>query len=202
MKSFKKYLIESQQTYDFKIKIAGDCPDNCDDKIKAALVRYNPSSCTQKTRTPIQETHVDFPEHKNVSVTIFDVSLDYPATSPQIRSIVSSAIGISESCIRVRSTLEEAEIELNHQYDELTGQPLLITPYEKSNNQKVVGEQRVTNLLKELGQSRVEPAQYKGVNDQILAKKSYREKVAKTNAQINTTSPIGSRSIKLPTPGV
>jgi dissimilatory sulfite reductase (desulfoviridin) alpha/beta subunit len=34
MKSFKDYLTESKKTYDFKVKIAGDCPKDCVKKIK------------------------------------------------------------------------------------------------------------------------------------------------------------------------
>ena len=202
MKSFKQYLIESQQTYDFKIKIAGDCPEDCDTKIKEALTQFGANSCVQKMRTPIQETHVDFPECKNVSVTVFEVSLDYPATSAQIRSQVSTILGINESNIRVRNPLEEQETELNHQYDEKSGTALLNEPYEKSNNQNLVGEKRKMDLLRELGKNRVTPKQYKGVNDKILAKKMPSEKKSKIDSTTNSKSPLGSGQIKLPDPGV
>lgn len=202
MKSFKQYLIESQQTYDFKIKIAGDCPEDCDTKIKEALTQFGANSCVQKMRTPIQETHVDFPECKNVSVTVFEVSLDYPATSAQIRSQVSTILGINESNIRVRNPLEEQETELNHQYDEKSGTALLNEPYEKSNNQNLVGEKRKMDLLRELSKNRVTPKQYKGVNDKILAKKMPSEKKSKIDSTTNSKSPLGSGQIKLPNPGV
>ena len=202
MKSFKQYLIESQQTYDFKIKIAGDCPEDCDTKIKEALTQFGANSCVQKMRTPIQETHVDFPECKNVSVTVFEVSLDYPATSAQIRSQVSTILGINESNIRVRNPLEEQETEINHQYDEKSGTALLNEPYEKSNNQNLVGEKRKMDLLRELSKNRVTPKQYKGVNDKILAKKMPSEKKSKIDSTTNSKSPLGSGQIKLPDPGV
>ena len=202
MKTFKQYLIESQQTYDFKIKIAGDCPEDCDNKIKEALTQFGANSCVQKMRTPIQETHVDFPECKNVGVTVFEVSLDYPATSAQIRSQVSTILGINESNIRVRNPLEEQETEINHQYDEKSGTALLNEPYEKSNNQNLVGEKRKMDLLRELGKNRVTPKQYKGVNDKILAKKMPNEKKSKIDSTTNSKSPLGSGQIKLPNPGV
>ena len=201
MKTFKQYLIESQQTYDFKVKIAGDCPEDCDNKIKEALTQFGANSCVQKMRTPIQETHVDFPECKNVSVTVFEVSLDYPATSAQIRSQVSTILGINESNIRVRNPLEEQETEINHQYDEKSGTALLNEPYEKSNNQNLVGEKRKMDLLRELSKNRVTPKQYKGVNDKILAKKMPSEKKSKIDSTTNSKSPLGSGQIKLPDPG-
>ena len=62
MKSFKQYLLENKQTYDFKIKVAGDCPEKATESIKAALTQYGCESCSSGKRTPIQETQIDFPE--------------------------------------------------------------------------------------------------------------------------------------------
>ena len=193
-KSFKQYLIESQQTYDFKVKIAGDCPEDCESKIKEALTQYGANSCVQKIRTPIQETHVDFPEHKNVSVTVFEVSLDYPATSEQVRTQVSNVLGINENCIRVRNPFEEQETEINHAYDEPTGKALLNQPYEKSNNQNLVGDKRTMALLRELNKNKIQYEQYRGVNEKILAKRAPAEKTAKAEKISATKSLLGAVS--------
>ena len=44
----------------------------------------------------------------------------------------------------------------------------------------MVGEKGVSNFLKELAKTRKdsEPAQYKGVNDSLLAKKAHKEKTS------------------------
>ena len=40
MKSFKAYLTESHKTYDFRLRIAGDLPDELQSKIKSVLEAY------------------------------------------------------------------------------------------------------------------------------------------------------------------
>lgn len=200
MKSFKEYLIESKQTYDFKIKVADECPDDCADKIKQALAEFVCSTCSKGMTTPIQESHTDFPDHKNVSVTTFEVALDYPATSEQVRNKIAEALGKTQSCIRVRNPLEEAEQDLNHSNDEKTGEALLSKDYEKENHQDQVGEKQKMALLKELGKNKTTGTQYKGVNDKILAKKAPVEKspAAKADKKAGTISPVGSKQNKVP----
>lgn len=200
MKSFKEYLTESKKTYDFKIKIAGECPDDCADKIKEALSVYDCASCSSGNRTPIQESHFDFPDHKNIEVTVYEVSLNYPTTSPQICAAVTDKLKLTGSCIKVRNPLEEAEAVLNHANAEKSGEALLDKPYEKSNNQDVVGEKQKMSLLKDLHKNKKEHlTQYKGVNDKILAKKAPTEKSVKAaEAKIETTSPVGSKKVTLP----
>lgn len=195
MKSFKEYLIESKQTYDFKVKIAGDCPEECASKIKEALGQFDCNSCSSGKSTPIQETQADFPELKNVGVTMFEVSLNYPATSEQIRNLVAEKLCLSQSVIRVRNPKEEEEKEINSQETE----QVLGKDYPKENNQNLVGEKHTMALLKELSKNKQHSEQYKGVNDKILAKKSPAEKTVKADKQLASKSPIGSSNIEKPT---
>jgi hypothetical protein len=200
MKRFKQYLTESHKTYDFKIKIAGECPDEATSKIKESLAQYGVNTCEQITRTPIQETHSDFPELKNVEVTIFEVKLDYPVTSEQIRNYVADTLGKSQSCIRVRNPEEENELLINNAFNELSGESLLLQDYDKKENfQSLVGEKQKMNLLKELGKEKHSGTQYKGVNDKILAKKSPSEKIDKPEKTTSPKSPLGSAQVKVPT---
>lgn len=200
MKSFKDYLIESKQTYDFKIKLAGEHED-CAKKIKEALAKFDVASCSEGKTTPIQETQVDFPEEKNIEVTVYEVCLNYPATSEQVRAAVASKLGKTESQIKVRNPQEEAEVELNHANDEASGEALLEKDLEEVDGQKQVGDKHVMSLLKELGKHKTQGTQVKGTNDKILAKKVPSEKVAiaKTDKKAGTTSPVGSKKVTLPT---
>lgn len=193
MKSFKDYIIESKQTYDFKIKIAGECPEDCTKKLKEALSQYNCNTCSQGIRTPIQETQVDFPEQKNVSVTVFEVSLDYPTTSEQIRNLVANKLDITQDLIRVRNPLEEQEAELNHENDKKSGESILSKEYDKENHQDLVGETSKLKLLKELSKIKTQGTQYKGVNDKLLAKKAPSEKSAKAEKLPAAKSPISGK---------
>lgn len=201
MKSFKEYLIESKQTYDFKIKIAGECPEKCAESIKAALSKYDIASVSKGTRTPIQETHFDFPEEKNIEVTTYEVCLNYPANSPEILSAVASVLNKTESTIRVRNPEEEAEILLNHANDEVSGEALLEKPeLEEVDGQSQVGDKHVMSLLKELGKNKTTGEQVKGTNDKILAKKVPAEKTvsAKTDKKAGATSPVGTKKVTKP----
>lgn len=197
MKSFKEYLTESKKTYDFKIKVAGECPEGAVEKIKEALGMFDCASCSSGNRSPIQESHFDFPSHKNIEVTTFDVCLNYPSTSPQVRAAVVNKLKMAESCVIVRNPQEEAETVLNHANDKKEG-ATLDNPLEEVNGQNLVGDKHVTSFLKELSKTKTQGTQYKGVNEKILAKKAPKEKAAKTKESIETTSPVGSKKVTKP----
>jgi len=203
-KSFKEYLLESKQNYDFKIKIVGDISKDDADKIKSSLVRFKVESFSEGKRTPIQKTQIDFPDVENTQVTIFDVSLAYPATSNQIRDLVADTLNITHSEVKIRSTKEQEEDEINSKYDQnnLSGEATLGKPYEKSDHQALVGDKHTMELLKELGKTKKTGTQYTGVNDKILAKKTPCEKTktSKTNKVTKAISPVGSKQNKIPDP--
>lgn len=201
MKSFIQHLLESKQVYEFKIKIAGEPADQQIDKLKGALSRFTIESFSEGTRTPIQESHVDFPDHENINISMYNVTLTYPATSFQIRQLAAEAMDVSQSCIRVRNLREEAETDINHEHDTKTGESLLNKDYNKENNQHLVGDPHKMALLKELSKVKHQGEQYKGVNDKLLAKKAPVEKtaVAKVDKKLGIISPIGSRQVTLPT---
>ena len=200
-KSFKEYLLESKQTYEFKVKLVGDHDSECANKIKKALEIYSVDSISEAKTTPIQETQVDFPTQQNVSVTLFDVCVSYPATSIQVQNLVAEALNLPHASVKIRSLKDEDELELNHQHDEKTGEALLGKPYDKECHQDIVGGNHTMSLLKELGKTKHQGTQYKGVNDKILAKKAPSEKVAtvKVDKKIGTVSAVGSHKVEKPT---
>jgi hypothetical protein len=195
MKSFKEYLIESKQPYEFKVKIAGDCPKDCSMQIKRALSKFQVENCSSGKSTPIQETQVDFPGHKNVGVTVFDIVTEYPATSLEVKNLIADHCNIPSLNIKVRNLAEQAEEELNHANDESSGESLLEKPeLEDTDGQKLVGEKHNMSLLKELGKNKKTLEQYKGVNEKILAKKVPSEKSVKTEKVSASKSPFGTVS--------
>jgi len=194
MKSFKQYVIEGKQIYEFKVKIAGDCPKDSVPKIKQALAQFKVESCSEGKSTPIQETQVDFPDQKNVGVTIYDITTAYPATSLQIRDLVAEYCSVALAKIKVRNLLEQEEEALNHANDKLTGESLLEKPLEDVDGQKLVGDKHVMGLLKELGSHTKKLTQYKGVNEKILAKKAPSEKTVKADKVAPAKSPLGKVS--------
>lgn len=114
MKTFKEYLAESQKTYSFKIKVAGDLPESFVENLKTSLDRCKVSKLSKVNSTPIQAQPMDFPNLKNCEVHVFEVICEYPITVPEIANDIKS-VGIDESCFRVRGSneadLEEVKIE-------------------------------------------------------------------------------------------
>jgi hypothetical protein len=183
MKLFTDYLRETKETkkYAFKIKVAGDLPEHCEDCMETALQKYQVSKFSKGKSTPIQASLLEFPNIKNASMTVFEVELDYPTTSAVLSELLANSTGIARDCIRVRTPLEEANaaIEQENVVDEKTDKKALLSQdYAKENNQNLVGDKHTMSLLKDLAKTRKEtqPVQYKGVNDVLLAKKLHQEK--------------------------
>ena len=201
MRSFKEYLAENieEKKYTFKVKIAGDLPENCEDVMETILKKYEVAKFAKSKTTPIQAKLRDFPTMENVQVSIFEVELSYPTTSTVLTNYISEHTGITADRIRVRSPLEEAESELNTEHaDEKDGKSILTQDYQKESHQDKVGDKGVANLLKELTKARKDagPTQYKGVNDAILAKKSPKEKSSETIKPGPAKSLLGSKGRK------
>lgn len=204
MKLFSQYLKESQEEkkYAFKVKIAGDLPENCEDCMEAALQKYQVSKFTKGKSTPIQASLREFPNVKNAAMTVFEVELDYPATSAVLTELLASSTGVARDYIRVRSPLEEANIAIEEEH--LAGEKseaVLTKDYAKENNQHLVGEKHVTSFLKDLAKVRKEsqPTQVKGVNDKLLAKSLPKEKTEAVTKTGPAKSVLGSYNIERPT---
>ena len=88
MKPFAKYLAESERTYDYRIKLCGRVPEDVIRQLKTKLDQFDPVRMSDTRTTPIQAIPTDFPNFKNDSVTMFDVSFRYPAIEPQIKQLM------------------------------------------------------------------------------------------------------------------
>lgn len=205
MKQFTEYLIESTKVYPFKIKIAGDLPNDFEKKIKSALAKFSVESVSKGKRTPIQSMPLDFPNLKDIEVNIFEVSLKYPTTSHNLAEYIASSLGVTNEKIRVRNPHEQAELDMQTErlLDDFKTNPkgsVLLQDYEAENNQVAVGEKRISAFMKELASIRGQHSgiSYTGVNDQILADGAPKEKSPPTTEDTGKTSPVGSRQNKLP----
>jgi hypothetical protein len=202
MKSFKEYLTESKKIYEFKVKIVGECPKDCAAQIKAALAQFHVGAVSEGKRTPVQVHHSEFPEHKNLSMSVYDVTLDYPTTSPQVRDLIASAFGKSLSEVKAMTVAEVAEHDLNHANDKRSGVNVGGTEQEPSNHSNLASENQKMSFLADLSKEpRHTGTQYTGVNDAILSDsvpgiaKEYR-KTKQTTVEKAHASPVGTRQIK------
>ena len=203
MKSYREYLTESQKVYSFKLKIAGKCPKDASTQIKTALAEFDVASVSAGKSTPITAQPHEFPEHKNVEITVFDAVTNYPATSKQVQDRIAHVLGLTLNDVRVRNEREEEENEINHAHDDVTGEAIIGTEYEPAEHQDLVGETHKLSFLKDLGKKKLELEQRTGINDQLLAKSAPHAKDAKvtpavkTNKTVSVVSPVGTKKVKL-----
>lgn len=87
MKNFIEYLVESEKTYTYRIKIAGEVDSNFMKGLKEKLTQFDPIKIGSPKVTPVQKQPDGFPQFENERVTIFDVEFRYPAIHPQITSM-------------------------------------------------------------------------------------------------------------------
>ena len=109
MKSFKEYLTESKKTYDFRIKIAGDLPEGADSMMKTALEKYGVENYKKLSKTMVQEHPLDFPQLKNISVNVFEASLNYPTTQEVLRDYLCDYLDINHNNLKVKKPGEPTE---------------------------------------------------------------------------------------------
>ncbi len=111
MKTLKDYITESfeKKKYVFKLKIAGDITEDQEKSIKSLLEKYGVDNFTKQSTTPIQGLPLDFPTLKNVNVSIFDVSLNYPTTPQELHEYLCSGAKLGAGNVVVRNPNEPSE---------------------------------------------------------------------------------------------
>lgn len=158
MKSYKAYITESQQTYDFRLRIAGELPSDLQAKIKQVLEAYQVEKISTPKRLPIQETP-EFPNMGPVEVNVIDVSLCYPCNDIQVRTLIAERAGINQSCIKVTPANSPYEVALeggersgpNKAGESVLEQPDMVAEKVDAN---LVGDDHVPSLIKELEETR------------------------------------------------
>ena len=97
MKHFRDYLIESERTYSYRIKFAGDVPSEFLKSFKSKLAQFDPVKVGDVKTTPIQARTPDFPAFSNERISTVDVEFRYPAIDAQIRQIDRKSTRLNSS---------------------------------------------------------------------------------------------------------
>ena len=103
MKTFATYLAESERTYNYRIKLCGDISTQQVRDLQSKLDQFDPVLVGSPKGTPIQKIPTDFPNFNNEPVTMFDVSLRYPAIEPQIKQL-AQLMGIDPNRVIMQDT--------------------------------------------------------------------------------------------------
>tara|TARA_B100000900_G_C20200057_1_gene561473 strand:+ start:25 stop:633 length:609 start_codon:yes stop_codon:yes gene_type:complete len=109
MSTFKDYLTESNKSYDYKIKIAGEPKDIDKNRLETALQKFEVAKMSAGKSTPIQSVPLDFPRLSNEQVTIFDVTTSYPASVNVMQEYLSDYMRIPATHLVVRKPGEPTE---------------------------------------------------------------------------------------------
>lgn len=148
--NFEEYVFNTKKTYQFKIGIADELPDNFEDSLETILKKYGLLSFSTQKETPVMMNPLDFPFLKNVNVSYWDVELHYPTYPEALRSYISQSCEIPESRIVVRNP-ESPISEYQEVNKETPYEPILTKEVmDDISGQHLVGEERVMGLLKEL----------------------------------------------------
>lgn len=156
MKTFKSFLTESEKTYKFFVRVAGDLPEGFVDKMERNLNKYELLKLSAGKRTPIQEKPMDFPQLQNCEVTHYDVELKYPVTSHILEYYLVNCCDISHSHITVRGEHDPIERQQSEKTDEPYESILNTEDMGGESAQQDVAGARVMDLLKELETARKE----------------------------------------------
>ena len=109
MSTFKDYLTESTKSYDYRIKIAGEPKDIDKNALETALQKFDLASMSAGKSTPIMTLPLDFPRLSNESVTIFDVTTNYPESARVMQEYLSDILRIPATHLVVRKPGEPTE---------------------------------------------------------------------------------------------
>ena len=109
MSTFTQYLAESSKSYDYKVKVAGAISDDFASRMETALAKFEVAKMSAGKKTPIMTMPLDFPALSNESVTIFDVTTNYPVTTNVMKEYLSDYMNINASMIVVRKPGEPTE---------------------------------------------------------------------------------------------
>lgn len=164
MKTFAKYLTESQKTYEFRIKLANVDPAEKMDVIENALNAYGLDSISKPKRLPLKESDIDFPNFKTVELYLMDAVLNYPVNDAQLRTIIAERAGIPQANIvvvpknhpeEIWRWNESGESELK-EYKQ--GEAVLDKDYENNSEATKAGESyaKAESILKELSTPEIE----------------------------------------------
>ena len=157
MKSLKSYLVESEQTYKFRIKMAEKGDDETMDALESALEKYEVASISKPKKTPIQEHPMDFQTLNNAEVFIMDAELKYPVTAHQLYEYISQTVGVPASHLVVINSDHPEEIAREEALKEEEYESVLETDYEDGNNAKDnFGDEYNENMLKQIESRKME----------------------------------------------
>ena len=164
MSTFNQYLTEAAKSYDYKIKVAGELAHGFASRMETALQKFELAKMSSGKKTPIQSVPLDFPALSNETVTIFDVTTNYPCSVISLKEYLADYMNINASNIVVRKPGEPTE-EYQDNMEKATKSEYVnklmdieMKDAPKVNKDELTGDKYNMSLLKELLKSKSEIA--------------------------------------------
>jgi hypothetical protein len=194
MKNLASYLVESEKTYDFKIKIAGiEMNNDALDRLEHSLKGFDVAKISKATRLPMCDKPMDFPSFGPVEVSIITASLKYPCTDEQVRVALGSQGRFPLANVVVVSKNSPEELRRDEESSAASKdepknkKSKLESEIEKvESGQPLVGMQKVESLMKELESARKQKQEF--------AKTEKVDSKSTNDLPQNNKSPSGSRN--------
>lgn len=111
MNSFFYNLAESIKEYKYRVRTLDEIDDARLKIIAAVIDCYNPEGSIVVTKTPIQDSPMDFPNYEMVPVYVIDITLRVPVSTYILQNKLRSALNIPNSTIIVRMENDPLELE-------------------------------------------------------------------------------------------
>jgi len=102
-KTYYQYLLESEQTYKYRVKVAGGCDNECLKELETKLAKFDLINMSSPKTTPVMEDPLDFPGVKNMEVCMFEVEIAYPAGQDALYDMIESCTRRPKSQIKIVS---------------------------------------------------------------------------------------------------
>jgi hypothetical protein len=202
MSTFTHYLTEAAKSYDYKIKVAGDIDKAFASRMETALAKFEVAKMSAGKKTPIMTLPLDFPALSNESVTIFDVTTNYPVAVNVLKEYLADYMKITPSMIVVRKPGEpteeyQDEMQIGNKSDFANK---LASVEEKFDSNKVkaedfFGDKYNMGLLRELMKSKKEVPAMPDENNKNKAEKKLQDREEK-----GTPSPFSKATNPHPDP--
>lgn len=166
MKRLQQYLMESQKTYEFRMKTIVELSDEQLDKLENHLRKYEAYDIETPKRTIMQSAPLDFYNSGANEVYIIDFKTKLPVSPQILLNEIVSKLGIGEGSVRIRNRAEPLdEIDTKYLEDsekdtskEKKKKALLTDPdYKEVKNPKADdyhGEKHKTKFMRELEKAR------------------------------------------------
>lgn len=119
MKNFKQYLMESQRTYKYRIKVVGDVDDKMMQLLELNLQKFSPVKIGEPKSSPIQKNPMGFPGVENERVTSIEAEFKYPVIEPFVKQM-ARLCGLDEN--RIRMSQSEFENSMDREHDQFQNQ--------------------------------------------------------------------------------